>query len=370
MEELTASANGIEIVYQTFGDAADPTILLIMGLGVQMLGWDERLCELLVERGFQVVRFDNRDVGRSTKLSEEPRANLVAALSGDLSSASYRLSDMAADSAGLLDHLAVEAAHVVGASQGGMIGQTMAIERPERVLSLTSIMSTTGDPSVGQPHPEAVPALLTRPPADREGFAESVVGAWRVIGSPGFDGDEDALRARARASFDRGIDPDGTGRQLVAILASGDRTEALRVGCADGSDPRHGRSADRCLGWEGHRRGDPGRGAGADRGDGPRPAAAAVAAFRRPDRGQRRAGASWGRPGGGGVAGRLNGGRGVAQGVAGCILRHASAIAIRCMIVGWVSSIRVAQPGEVGAARATRVKRRKRAFAAAGSWVA
>ena len=229
MEELTAPVNGIEIVYQTFGDAADPTILLIMGLGVQMLGWDERFCELLVERGFQVVRFDNRDVGRSTKLSEEPRANLVAALSGDLSSASYRLSDMAADSAGLLDHLAVEAAHVVGASQGGMIGQTMAIERPERVLSLTSIMSTTGDPSVGQPHPEAVPALLTRPPADREGFAESVVGAWRVIGSPGFDADEDALRARARASFDRGIDPDGTGRQLVAILASGDRTEALRA---------------------------------------------------------------------------------------------------------------------------------------------
>jgi pimeloyl-ACP methyl ester carboxylesterase len=229
VEELTAPVNGIEIVYQTFGDAADPTILLIMGLGVQMLGWDERLCELLVERGFQVVRFDNRDVGRSTKLSEEPRANLVAALSGDLRSASYRLSDMAADSAGLLDHLAVEAAHVVGASQGGMIGQTMAIERPERVLSLTSIMSTTGDPSVGQPHPEAIPALLTRPPADREGFAESVVGAWRVIGSPGFDGDEDALRARARASFDRGIDPDGTGRQLVAILASGDRTEALRA---------------------------------------------------------------------------------------------------------------------------------------------
>jgi pimeloyl-ACP methyl ester carboxylesterase len=152
---------------------------------------------------------------------------VVAAFSGDLSSASYTLSDMAADSAGLLDHLGVEAAHLVGASQGGMIGQTLAIERPGRVLSLTSIMSTTGNPSVGQPHPEALPALLTRPPADREGFADFVVRAWAVIGSPGFEADEDAMRERARASYDRGLDPDGTARQLVAILASGDRTEAL-----------------------------------------------------------------------------------------------------------------------------------------------
>ena len=228
MEELTAAANGIEIVYQEFGDPADPTVLLIMGLGVQMLGWDEEFCELLASRGFRVVRFDNRDVGRSTKISGGSRANVVAALSGDLSSAIYTLSDMAADSAGLLDHLGVEAAHVVGASQGGMIGQTLAIERPERVLSLTSIMSTTGNPSVGQPHPEALPALLTRPPADREGFADFVVRAWGVIGSPGFDADTEAMRERARASYDRGIDPDGTGRQLLAILASGDRTEALR----------------------------------------------------------------------------------------------------------------------------------------------
>jgi pimeloyl-ACP methyl ester carboxylesterase len=227
VKELTAPANGIEIVYQAFGDPADPTMLLVMGLGVQMLGWDERFCELLAARGFHVVRFDNRDVGRSTKISAGPRANVVAAFSGDLSSASYTLSDMAADSAGLLDHLGVEAAHLVGASQGGMIGQTLAIERPGRVLSLTSIMSTTGNPSVGQPHPEALPALLTRPPADREGFADFVVRAWAVIGSPGFEADEDAMRERARASYDRGLDPDGTARQLVAILASGDRTEAL-----------------------------------------------------------------------------------------------------------------------------------------------
>jgi pimeloyl-ACP methyl ester carboxylesterase len=153
---------------------------------------------------------------------------VIAAASGDLSSVSYTLDEMADDSFGLLDGLGVGAAHVVGASQGGMIAQTMAIRRPERVLSLASIMSTTGEPSVGQPHPEALPALLTRPPADREGYAEFAVSAWRVIGSPGFDRDEDALRARARASYDRGIHPDGTARQLVAIIASGDRTPALR----------------------------------------------------------------------------------------------------------------------------------------------
>jgi pimeloyl-ACP methyl ester carboxylesterase len=152
----------------------------------------------------------------------------MAALAGDVSSASYVLADMADDCVGLLDELGVEAAHLVGASQGGMIAQTVAIRHPERVLSLTSIMSTTGDRAVGQPHPEAIPALLTRPPAGRDGFIDFVVGAWKVIGSPGFEVDEEALRARAGASYDRGIFPEGTARQLVAILASGDRTEDLR----------------------------------------------------------------------------------------------------------------------------------------------
>jgi pimeloyl-ACP methyl ester carboxylesterase len=227
VEELTAPANGIEIVYQAFGDPAGPALLLIMGLGVQMLGWDEELCELLAGRGFHVVRFDNRDVGRSTNV-DGGQVNVLEALSGDLSSVSYTLSDMADDTAGLLDHLGVERAHLVGASQGGMIAQTLAIERPERVLSLTSIMSMTGDPSVGQPHPEALPALLTRPPSDRDGFVEFVVRMWGVIGSPGFDADEEDLRRQAGASFDRGIHPEGTARQLVAVLASGDRTAALR----------------------------------------------------------------------------------------------------------------------------------------------
>jgi len=226
MESL-ASVNGVEIACETFGDAADPTMLLIMGLGVQMLGWDEELCRMLAGRGFRVVRFDNRDVGHSTQVAGGPRPDVMAAIAGDTSSASFTLDDMAADCVGLLDEVGAEAAHLVGASQGGMIAQTVAIRHPDRVLSLTSIMSTTGDRTVGQPHPEAIPALLTRPPADREGFVEFVVGAWKVIGSPGFDVDEEALRERAGASYDRGIYPDGTGRQLLAILASGDRTEAL-----------------------------------------------------------------------------------------------------------------------------------------------
>jgi pimeloyl-ACP methyl ester carboxylesterase len=223
-----ARVNGIELAYETFGDPADETILLIMGLGVQMLGWDEEFCRMLAGRGYRVVRFDNRDVGHSSKIEGGPRPDVMAAVAGDGSSASYLLDDMADDCAGLLDELGMDAAHVVGASQGGMIAQTVAIRHPPRVLSLVSIMSTTGERTVGQPHPEAIPALLTRPPAGRDGFIDFVVGAWKVIGSPGFPADESALRARAGASYDRGIFPDGTARQLVAIIASGDRTEALQ----------------------------------------------------------------------------------------------------------------------------------------------
>jgi pimeloyl-ACP methyl ester carboxylesterase len=225
--EMIAPANGIELAYESFGDPADPTVLLVMGLGVQMLGWPEGLCELLVDRGFRVVRFDNRDVGRSTKIEGGPPPDVMAAAMGDTRSASYTLDEMADDCVGLLDHLGVEAAHVVGVSQGGMICQALAIRHPGRVLSLVSIMSSTGDRAVGQPHPEAMPALLTSPPADREGYAEFVVGAFRAIGSPGFGANEEQLRELARASFDRGYHPAGTARQLLAILASGDRTQAL-----------------------------------------------------------------------------------------------------------------------------------------------
>jgi pimeloyl-ACP methyl ester carboxylesterase len=227
MTERTAAANGIEIAYETFGEPENPALLLIMGLGVQMLGWDEGFCELLAERGFHVVRFDNRDVGHSTWIEGGPVPDVMAAVAGDTSSASYLLGDMAADTAGLLDALGIEAAHVVGASQGGMIAQALAIEHPERVLSLTLIMTTTGNREVGAPHPEAIPALLTRPPDDREGYAESAVRSFAVIGSPGYPDQADRIRERALRSHDRGYNPTGTARQLVAILSSGDRTEAL-----------------------------------------------------------------------------------------------------------------------------------------------
>ena len=147
--ELIAPANGIEVAYEAFGDPADPVVLLVMGLGVQMLGWDAELCELLAGRGFHVVRFDNRDVGRSTKIEGGPRPDMLAALARRPELGELHPRRDGGRLRGLLDHLGVEAAHVVGASQGGMIGQTLAIRHPERVLSLVSIMSTTGDRAVG-----------------------------------------------------------------------------------------------------------------------------------------------------------------------------------------------------------------------------
>src|SRR5215218_6588631 len=147
--QLARTPHGVEIAYETFGRASDPPVLLIMGLGTQMLGWPDGFCQELVQRGHFVVRFDNRDIGLSTHLHDAPRPDPIAAWSGNLGSASYTLSDMAADTAALLDTLGFDSAHIVGASMGGMIAQTLAIERPERVRSLTSIMSTTGDPSVG-----------------------------------------------------------------------------------------------------------------------------------------------------------------------------------------------------------------------------
>ncbi len=228
VSEERAQAGGVEIAYESFGDPARPTILLVMGLGVQMLGWDERFCEMLAARGYHVVRYDNRDVGRSTWFEDGPAPDALAAMAGDFSSASYTLSDMAADAAGLLDALGVEAAHVVGVSMGGMIAQTLAIAHPERVLSLTSIMSTTGDPDVGQPTPAALQVLLSPPRGDREAFADGSVAIYSTIGSPGFEVDAEGIRERALESFDRGYNPIGEGRQLVGVLASGDRTAKLR----------------------------------------------------------------------------------------------------------------------------------------------
>src|SRR5918992_3289320 len=226
MAEELARIGEVEIAYEEFGSAEDPALLLVMGLGVQMLGWDEEFCEMLASQGFHVVRFDNRDVGRSTRY-DGPVPDWQALVAGDGATATYLLDDMADDAVKLLDHLGIGAAHVVGSSLGGMIAQTIAIRHPERVLSLTSMMSRPGDRESGQPHPEAMGALLNPPPDDREGIAEWAVQNFRVIGSPGFETDAEALRARARASYDRGYNPRGVGRQLAAIIASGDRTDEL-----------------------------------------------------------------------------------------------------------------------------------------------
>jgi pimeloyl-ACP methyl ester carboxylesterase len=222
-----AQAGPVELAYETFGSPSDPPVLLVMGLATQMLGWPDPFCAGLAERGHHVIRFDNRDIGLSTHLHDAPAPDIGAALAGDGSSASYRLTDMARDTVGLLDALGIDAAHLVGVSMGGMIAQTVAIEHPDRVRSLTSIMSTTGDPSVGGPAPEAVAVLLAPPATTREEAVERAVASYRVIGSPAFPLDEDALRERAGLSFDRAHDPAGVGRQLVAILASPDRTPRL-----------------------------------------------------------------------------------------------------------------------------------------------
>lgn len=226
-----ARANGIELEYETFGRADDPALLLVMGLGAQMILWHEEFCEALAARRLHVVRFDNRDVGRSTWLEEAGMPDVLAAMAATTQRqpvpSAYLLRDMAADAAGLLDALDIDAAHVAGASMGGMIAQTLAIEHPARVRTLTSIMSTTSHPDLPAATPEAMAVLLTPAPTEREAAIERSVEVWRTIGSPGFPVDENEVRAQAARAFDRGVNPAGVARQLVAILASGHRREAL-----------------------------------------------------------------------------------------------------------------------------------------------
>ena len=222
-----APSNGIELFYDTFGSPSDPSLLLVMGLGAQMTLWDEAFCTSLAGAGFHVIRFDNRDVGLSTKFEAAGQPDMAKAMSGDGSAAPYSLWDMADDAVGLLDHLGIEKAHIVGASMGGMIVQAMAIRHPGRVLSLTSIMSTTGNPAVGQPKPEAMAALMTPPPTSREGAIESGVATWKTIGGT-FPLDEAALRERVARDYDRSFYPAGVARQMAAIMTNGDRTESLK----------------------------------------------------------------------------------------------------------------------------------------------
>ncbi len=220
-------ANGIDLWYETAGDPADPALLLVMGLGAQLIDWPQGFVEELAGRGFHVILYDNRDAGRSALLDDLGLPDLPAVFGGDPSSVGYLLSDLAADAAALLEELGVAPAHVVGASMGGMIAQQLTIDHPDLVASLCSIMSTTGDRTVGMPTPEAA-AVLMRPPATSrdEAIANTVAGS-RVIGSPGYPAAQAELERRAAAKYDRGYRPQGTLRQYAAIVASPDRTAAL-----------------------------------------------------------------------------------------------------------------------------------------------
>ena len=228
MSEATCRVGEIDLCYETFGAPNDPALLLVMGLATQMLGWHEDFCEELARRGFYVIRFDNRDVGRSSAMHALGVPTIRQLLRRDKRAAGYTLDDMADDGVGLMDALGIDRAHVVGASMGGMIAQTIAIRHPDRVLSLASIMSNTGSRWAGQPRPRMYAALLKRAPRDREAYVQHIVDLFQLIGSPGFEHDEAELRGRAERGYERGTNPAGTARQLAAIIASGDRTPLLR----------------------------------------------------------------------------------------------------------------------------------------------
>jgi pimeloyl-ACP methyl ester carboxylesterase len=219
----------LDIAYERLGDPMQPPLLLIMGLGAQLIAWPDGFCDELVRGGMHVIRFDNRDVGHSTHMTSAPMPNYPAALGGDFSSVTYRLSDMAADAAGLLDALDIASAHVVGASLGGFVAQTLAIEHRGRVRTLTSMMSSTGDRTVGQPHPETMKIFTAGVPTNREEAIASGQAGARVIGSPSYPPDPAQVAERTGRAFDRAFDPLGMARQAIAVLASGDRTAGLRA---------------------------------------------------------------------------------------------------------------------------------------------
>jgi len=222
--------SGIELEYDTFGSPDDEAVLLVMGYTAQMTAWPDEFCKAIADAGRFVIRFDNRDCGLSSKfdgqLVDVMAVMTAAATGGELPSVPYSLSDMAADAVGLLDTLGIDRAHIVGASMGGMIAQTIAIEHPDRVRTLTSIMSTTGEPTVGQALPEAMAALMTAPPTDRESYIEAAP-RFLVFQSKKY---RDAERSKqlAAAAFDRSFYPEGATRQLAAIVSNGSRAERLQ----------------------------------------------------------------------------------------------------------------------------------------------
>jgi pimeloyl-ACP methyl ester carboxylesterase len=227
-----ARANGIDLCYEIFGDADAEPMLLIMGLGTQMIHWDDDFCRQLAARGFRVIRFDNRDIGKSSKFSGGKRLTAMEMLKLRFlkipMQAPYKLRDMAEDTIGLMDALHISSAHVVGASMGGMIAQEIAISFPQRVRSLTSIMSTTGNPKLPSPTREAMATLMAPPPATKEEYFERFAKTWKVLRVGSFPEDEALDHGRAERTFARGLNPAGIGRQLRAVLASGSRKERLR----------------------------------------------------------------------------------------------------------------------------------------------
>ncbi|MFX0212115.1 MAG: alpha/beta fold hydrolase [Candidatus Hodarchaeota archaeon] len=231
-EESFVKVNDIEICFDTFGEVTDPPLLLIKGLGEQMIYWDEAFCEQLAVQGFFVIRFDNRDIGLSTKFEEAGVPNLMelmqSVFKGKSVDVPYTLVDMAKDTVGLMEALNINSAHLVGASMGGMIAQTVAIHFPERVRTLTSIMSSTGNPELPQPEPEVFSILITPPPYDRAEYIEYSINTWRLLQGSTYPIDEAYIRERSAIAFDRSFYPIGTGRQMAAIIASGSRKEALK----------------------------------------------------------------------------------------------------------------------------------------------
>jgi pimeloyl-ACP methyl ester carboxylesterase len=226
-EQFCDVGRGVTLCYETFGERSDPPVLLVMGLGTQMVAWHEDFCGALAERGFYVTRFDNRDIGRSTHMAGAP-PTIGQLLTRSRRAAHYSLADMAQDAAALIDAIGISPAHVVGASMGGMIAQTLAARHCASVRSLTSIMSATGSLRSGQPALRMYSVLLRRAPQEREAFIAHMERVFAAIGSPGLPRDPADLRELAAASYDRDHDPRGPGRQLAAIIAAGDRTAELR----------------------------------------------------------------------------------------------------------------------------------------------
>jgi pimeloyl-ACP methyl ester carboxylesterase len=226
------TANKISIEYETFGDPSSPPILLIVGLSAQLIYWDEEFCTQLAQGGLYVIRFDNRDAGLSTKFDEAGVPDVMdiirKLMSGQKVTPPYTIEDMAADAVGLLDALKIEKAHICGMSMGGMIAQTLAIHYPQRVLSLTSIYSTTGNPHLPQPKPEVMGILLTPAPRERVSFIQFETDLFRVLTGPRFGFDEKWVRETMSKAYDRAYYPQGTGRQLVAILTQKNRKTALQ----------------------------------------------------------------------------------------------------------------------------------------------